>query len=210
MDNYSITDLSVMFTITSFFGFVLENFFCVKWNGYFDNRNMTLPFIHGYGDAVIGIFILLGIPKKSNFILYFLSSFVIVCLSEIIIGTAVEKICGFVWWNYDNFPLHITHYTSVPTSIGFASLITVFMGFCFTPLMQLIGILPLQLKSIIGLPMFVLLTVDMIVSYAAMYKNGSHNNRWRIRVKKIKNCNAENEKFNHEYALPHYGLFHRR
>lgn len=210
MEQYDLNDLFVMFTVVSFLGFVFENIFSVMWNGYLDNRNMTLPFIHGYGDAVIGIFILLGVPAKSNVFIYFLASFVIVCLSEIIIGVAVEKVCGFVWWKYDNFPLHITHYTSVPTSLGFASLITVFMGFCFTPLMGLIEILPLQLKRIIGLPMFVVLTIDMIVSYAVMYKNGEHNNRWRLRLTGPKNSDAETEKFRHEYILPHFGLFHRR
>ena len=210
MDQYNINDIFVMFTVTSFLGFVFENIFSVMWNGYFDNRNMTLPFIHGYGDAVIGIFILSGIPMKNNIVLYFLSSFVLVCLSEIIIGTTVEKICGFVWWSYDNFPLHITHYTSVPTSLGFAALITVFMGFCFTPLMDMIEILPLQLKNIIGLPMFVLLTIDMVISYVTMYKKGAHNNRWRILITEAKNIDAETEKFNHEYTIPYYGLFHRR
>ncbi len=207
MIQYNINDMFVMFTIASFLGFVFENIFCINWNGYIDNRNMTLPFIHGYGDAVTGIYMLLGIPSGSNIVMYFLCSFIIVCLSEIILGKTVEKICGFIWWNYDKFPLHITHYTSVPTSLGFASVITIFMKFCFVPVMDVIAILPLQIKFIFRIPMFVILTFDMFSSYTAMFKKRKHNNIWRIWVNKSK---KDEEEFQYEYYLPHYNPFRRR
>ena len=113
---------------------------------------MNLPFLLGYGLLVVGIYIIIGIPErivflgkpifpKSKFrryLLYFMCMMVIVSLGEILLGTFVEKMFGFEYWNYTRIPMHITKYTSVPTSTGFSLIITFFMDKCFEPIMRLI------------------------------------------------------------------------
>ena len=147
---YNILDLGIMVAIISFLGFVVENVWLAITKGYMNNRNMNAPFLLGYGLVVLFLYFVLGTPanpvkwgllrktysKKIQYIVYFLCSFVVVCIGEIILGTIVEWLCGFEYWNYSNIPMHITKYTSIPTSTGFATMITFFMGECFTPLMN--------------------------------------------------------------------------
>ena len=127
---YSIYSLFMMVAVISFLGFCLEDTWLSLTKGYIDNRNMNLPFLLGYGLLVVGIYIIIGIPErivflgkpifpKSKFrryLLYFMCMMVIVSLGEILLGTFVEKMFGFEYWNYTRIPMHITKYTSVPTS----------------------------------------------------------------------------------------------
>lgn len=46
---------------------------------------------------------------------------VAVSVGEVLLGTIVERLCGIEYWNYASLPMHVTKYTSVPTSAGFAS-----------------------------------------------------------------------------------------
>ena len=92
------------------------------------------PFLLGYGLAVVGMYYVIGTPHDMRFLCIFpiegSRSYVLICyavttgllvsLGEMLLGTLTEKISGVVWWNYTWIPLHVTKYTSVPTSIGFA------------------------------------------------------------------------------------------
>lgn len=135
---YSIFDFGIMAAIISFLGFIVENIWLAVTKGYVNNRNMNAPFLLGYGLLVISLFFVLGTPEEMaqwgmfkgirtkwiRYMLYFVCSFVVVSIGEILLGTIVEKLCGIEYWNYASLPMHITKYTSVPTSIGFASMIT--------------------------------------------------------------------------------------
>ena len=148
--------LLLIVVLVSFAGFWVENIFIAFMGGFMNNRNMKLPFLLGYGLAILTIYRLFGTPKKPLFwgrelslnrrfsgtIYYFFIAFLCVCIAEIIIGYTVEWTCGIIWWNYSNIPLHITRYTSVPTSLGFAFLITLFMRFAFLPLLNLFQKVP--------------------------------------------------------------------
>ena len=142
MITYSLTSIGIMAAVVSFLGFILENVWLAFTKGYIDNRNMTMPFLYGYGMAVISIYAIFGTPqamvlagklpvKEHSVLIYFVAVFFAVSIGEIALGYAVEKLCGFEYWNYENIPLHITKYTSIPTSIAFAAIITFFMGVCF-------------------------------------------------------------------------------
>ena len=123
--DYTVYDYFLMMSLISFLGFLLENIWISVRKGYVDNRNMNLPFLLGYGIAVMFIYFVLGVPDKSNAFLYCVICFIIVSLGEILLGTVVEKICGIHYWDYTSLPLHFTRYTSLFTSIGFSLIITV-------------------------------------------------------------------------------------
>ena len=121
--------LILIIVIVSFLGFCIENFFTAFDDGIVNNRNMLLPFLLGYGLAILAFYVVVGTPnnpkffKKDlklssfwSFVFYFAISFLGVCMAEIIIGYAIEWSCGIIWWDYTDIPLHITRYTSVPTS----------------------------------------------------------------------------------------------
>lgn len=185
-----------MMTIVSFLGFVVENIWLAFTKGYIDNRNMALPFLLGYGIAIIGLFFMLGTPQNSTFldkilflntpfkrtVFYFSCAFFFVCIAEILLGTFVEKTCHIILWNYSRFTLHITKYTSIPTSSGFAFIITFFMDKCFTPIMEALSQIEYETSKDISSIFLGLMIFDFIVNSIKMFKNKSFNNTWKIEI----------------------------
>lgn len=167
-----------MIVVVSFMGWVVENAWLLLRKGFMDNRNMNLPFLLGYGIACVGIFIILGKPKK--FWIYFLECFFLISAGEIIMGSLMEKICGFEWWNYNSIPLHITKYTSIPTSCAFALAVTLFMKYCFTPLLTVFN--KHSSKFITGLAsvLVIVLVADLSFSFVQMYKIHGLYEKWQI------------------------------
>lgn len=191
MINYSLISIGIMAAIISFLGFILENVWLAFTKGYIDNRNMTMPFLFGYGMAVISIYAVFGTPqamiiagrfpvKEHSVLIYFAAVFFAVSIGEIVLGYSVEKLCGFEYWNYTRLPLHVTKYTSVFTSLGFALIITLFMRYAFCPIMNLIGRLDPLPAKIAALVLTAVMTVDFIVSFYRMHKTRALNERWRI------------------------------
>lgn len=188
-----LTALGIMILVISFLGFILENIWLAFTKGFMDNRNMTMPFLLGYGLLVVGMYILLGTPREIRFlgyrlsgdneIIYFLLSAVIVSVGEIILGTLVERLLGFEYWNYEWIPLHITKYTSVPTSLGFAAIISLFMEHVFPELMEFAQAVYSENLAELCVVLLIMCTIDMFSSYIKMYRSGGKNELWRVDLK---------------------------
>lgn len=195
---YDIYSLTLAAAVISFLGFALENIWLALRKGYMDNRNMTFPFLLGYGLLVTGIYAVMGTPEEMHivippktptqlqYVIYFLLSAVIVSIGEIILGKTVERIFGFEYWNYESLPLHITKYTSVPTSLGFAMIITIFMGRCFPRLMEFIVSVNADTVQMTAIILGTAMTADFIYSFAKMYKTRSLNVRYTIYISDIR------------------------
>ncbi len=185
-----------MAAVISFLGFVVENIWLAVTKGYMNNRNMNAPFLLGYGLLVIWLFFVLGTPEKiarrgfmnrigtrrMGYVVYFICSFIAVSIGEILLGTIVEKLCGIEYWNYAGLPMHITKYTSVPTSIGFASMITFFMGKCFTPLMGWIGRLDSPGLRAVSIVFMAVMVLDFFYSFYHMIRSKDFYLKWRIEL----------------------------
>ena len=194
---YNISDLGIMVALVSFLGFLVENVWLAITKGYINNRNMNAPFLLGYGIMFLFLLFTLGTPeslvqrgvlkksysKKIKYIVYFLCSFVAVCIGEIILGTIVERLCCIEYWNYSKIPLHITKYTSVPTSIGFAAMITLFMGKCVTPLMSWIGRLDSVWISILSAVLMIVMVLDFFYSFYKMVVLKDFYLKWEIEMR---------------------------
>lgn len=109
-------------------------------------------------------------------------SFVVVSVGEILLGTIVEKLCGIEYWNYASLPMHITKYTSVPTSIGFASMITFFMGKCFTPLMGWISRLDSSELRAVSTMLMAVMVVDFFYSFYQMIYTKDFYLKWQVEL----------------------------
>ncbi len=180
VNSYTEYELLTLMIITAFMGFCIENIWLVFRKGYMDNRNMQLPFLLGYGIVAPGFYLIFGIPDEEDLKTYWVISFIAVSLSEILIGKATEHLFGFYYWDYTSIPLHITRYTSIPTSIGFACIITIFMRDQFLPLMTWISALPLDTYSDVIKGMVILLDIDFLYSFNHMKTTHALNERWRI------------------------------
>ena len=186
--------LLVIIAVISLLGFITENVWISITKGFMDNRNMYFPFLLGYGLAVAALFLLFGTPAHPRFLIYelaiensiarslyyLLMMALCVSIGEILLGTLVEKTCGIIWWNYTELPLHIGKYTSVPTSLGFATLITIFMRFCFEPLYNFCLTRSYHVVAILGSSLFILMLVDFFHSAWYMVKNKRLMQRWTI------------------------------
>lgn len=138
-----ICSLAMLVIVGSFIGFVVENVWVSFRYSHMNNRGMYLPFLLGYGIACLLVYGLFGCPDKPRFanytfnveknksVVYFMCIFATVMAGEGSFGYAVERMTGMKWWSYNNIPLHIGRYTSVPTSIGFAACIYLFMNKVF-------------------------------------------------------------------------------
>lgn len=188
---YNIYQLGIMAAVVSFLGFVVENIWLAMTKGYINNRNMNAPFLLGYGLLMLFMYFTFGTPyelrgfqkvksKIIKYILYFLCAFIVVCIGEIVLGVVVEHICRIEYWNYSNIPLHITKYTSIPTSTAFAMMITVFMGKIFPVLMEWITRVNAQWIKVICIVLWAIMFFDFIVSFWYMIKGKKFYLKWKI------------------------------
>ncbi|MGN0601976.1 MAG: hypothetical protein ACI4I7_04620 [Oscillospiraceae bacterium] len=154
--DYTIADLWLASLVFANIGYWVENLFRLFSKGILDSRNQVLPFLFCYSIAMWALYFALGTPKKARIfnhkiisddsiksqrlsvLCYFLISFFFIFFGEIVVGTMFEKISGIQLWNYSGIPLHMTQYTSVPTTIALSTGVIVLMEYFFTPLMNAI------------------------------------------------------------------------
>ncbi len=186
----------VMIAVIAFLGYITENTWLAITKGFIDNRNMNAPFLLGYGVMVLAIYLLFGTPQNladwgimryipdgaASYLFYYALSFVLVSIGEILLGTLVEKVCGIEYWNYEWIPFHLTKYTSLPTSIMFAGIITFFMSNLFYPIMR--GILQMkpQCIKVISVALTALLVCDFLASFYKMYRKQDFNMIWKYEL----------------------------
>lgn len=180
--------------VVSFLGFAVENVWLFATKGYMDNRNMYFPFLLGYGLAVIGIFSVFGTPMVPRLLtfriglssplarmgVYFLLVMISVSVGEILLGTVVERLCHLHWWDYTRLPLHITRYTSIPTSVAFSLIITLFMRFCFYPLFGFFMSWEDTALKIVATTVGIIMMLDFVINFGGMIVKKATRRCWKI------------------------------
>ena len=179
-------------TIISFLGYCVENIWLAVTQQYINNRNMYLPFLLGYGLAVVGIYFTFGTPKiwlkrkptnkYTAYLGYFILMIILVSIGEILLGKTVEYFCEITYWNYEKLPFHLTKYTSLPTSIGFAGIIEFFMEYLMEPILNKVQQLPKTTLQILAVGFFILLMGDFLISFRSMYLNKKPNYLWKYDI----------------------------
>ncbi len=185
---------SMVIALTSFIGFCVENIWLSVTKGYMDNRNMIFPFLLGYGMAFAAIYLLFGTPDQMTFLaqdlpvksakmkslLYFCTVFCCICAGEILLGKTVELTCHFYWWDYSRLPLHITRYTSVPTSLGFTILVYLFMDQAYPRLYRYFLSWDQDFLKIAATLLMAVMVWDFLHSGVLMLVNQTTQKRWII------------------------------
>lgn len=194
LEGYHLSSYAIMLAVISFGGFVVENIWLAFTKGFINNRNMYAPFLLGYGLLVLAFYFLFGTPGKIKIfgkvlpissrilrlLLYLVIAFLVVSICEVLLGTAAEWICKVEVWNYERLPLHITKYTSVPTSIGFASIIAVVMQYLFFPIMNAIEGLEQTTAMVLGIGLAVIMVVDFLVNVIRLAITNRLTPVWQI------------------------------
>lgn len=194
MAKIQLLALIMVIAVVSFLGFSVENIWLAVTKGYMDNRNMCFPFLLGYGVAVVAIYLLFGTPQglvicgKKIFAgsqagrkaLYILLVMLCVSIGEIVLGTFVEKTCHFYWWDYSRLPMHITRYTTIPTSLGFSLMIAIFMEHIFDPLYRYFQAWNYEVLRLTASVLMAVMIWDFVYNAYKMYRGKMMIRRWRI------------------------------
>lgn len=187
----------MILVIASVMGYMTENIWVGFRFGYWDNRGMMMPGLLGYGMAIVGLYLILGLPQKpmlfghefffenslQGILFYYVAAGVLVSVAEIVLGNFVEKHCEIIWWDYTTIPMHIGRYTSVPTSMGFAAMITLFMGCIFPKLYTWVSQIGTPSLGILSFALTGLLLMDFLYAANYMMKNKKVNRLWKIEWK---------------------------
>ena len=186
---YGFYEMGVMIALVSFLGFVVENVWLAVTKGYFDNRNMNLPFLLGYGLALAAVWYTFGIPSETPLLsplpeqarlpVYCVLMALCVSVGEVALGRVTERLCGIEYWNYSWIPFHITKYTSIPTSLGFGAMITLFMEHGFRPLMTAISGMEERVLRVVSPVLLGMLAVDYLYCYGQMMKKHGFYEKWK-------------------------------
>ncbi|MCR4687959.1 MAG: putative ABC transporter permease [Saccharofermentans sp.] len=180
--DYSVYDYIALVIVVSFLGFCLEDLWLLFRKRQIDNRNMNLPFLIGYGLAILFIYTLMGVPQKDDLLLYFAACFFIVSIGEILLGFSVEKFCGIYYWDYSSLPLHVTRYTSLFTSLGFSAIITGFFYYFFKPLMSFIQEHASHTGNIACVLLISVMVADFFYSFKHMHDTRSLYQWWILHL----------------------------
>lgn len=187
--NYTAAAYLLTISIISFLGYCVENIWLAVTQQYINNRNMYFPFLLGYGLTVVGIYLIVGTPRKwlrrkpakkfAIYLAYFFLMVVIVSIGEILLGKTVEYFCEFTYWNYEKLPFHLTKYTSLPTSMGFAGIIEFFMEYLMEPILNKVQQLPETTLQLLAVGFIILLVGDFLISFRNMYYYKRPNHLWK-------------------------------
>lgn len=194
MEKTELLALCVIVAVISFLGFAVEDIWLSITKGYMDNRNMYFPFLFGYGLAVIVLWRLFGTPQNLMFctiplairsplarkVLYVLFIMTCICAGEVLLGTLVEKLCHFQWWDFSRLPLHITQYTSIPTSAAFSLMIGLFMDNAFEPILRNILAWDYEVLRFTASLLMAIMIGDFVHSGYYMYRNKQMLMKWKI------------------------------
>ncbi len=196
-----ITTLLIICYIGAFLGFLVENLFRLIRIGVFDDRHQLLPFLCAYGIGVFVLFVVFGTPTNMRFfkhkilpkdtkinkalrvLLYFVTLFVVILVGEMSVGLLFEKTLGIKAWNYLNIPLHITRYTSIPTTTAFTLGIIILMECVFPVAVKTINKINSKIRFYIALILGVLILIDYFVLIITGITTGSFPNYWSISIK---------------------------
>ncbi len=183
----------------AFLGWAGENAIRAINLGVIDSRFHLLPFISPY--ALIGpaIHIAMGDPDDLTFfgkhlfkrstaktrVLSNLICYVILCLAvflgELAVGNLWDVLFGVELWNYNGWPMTVTQYTSIVTTVGFGTAAYVIVRFLYKPMMKLIRTkVPFLVAKWICLTLGIVIVLDTVWMMLQMALWGEAPIYWEI------------------------------
>ena len=177
----------------AFLGWAGENTAGALTKGVVDSRFHLLPFISPY--ALIGpaVHIALGDPddltvfgkrlfREKNWktrVLSNLICYVILCtmvfLGELAVGNLWDVLFGVRLWDYRGWPLTLTQYTSIVTTVGFGTAAYLVLRFVYKPMLRLIRTkVPFRVAKWICLTLGIAIVLDTcwMILHRALFGTG--------------------------------------
>ena len=166
----SIYFILLYFFVYGFLGWCTEVGFAAFKTHHFVNRGfLNGPICPIYGVGVTAVITILT-PYKSDIIVLYILSVVLVTVLEGVTGWAMDKIFHNKWWDYSDMPLNIGGYVCLLFSIvwGFACL---FIIYFIQPLVHdLLAFIPTIVGIILIIILGITLIADLYVTASTIFK----------------------------------------
>ena len=170
LSSMSIYFILLYFFVYGFLGWCTEVGFAAFKTHHFVNRGfLNGPICPIYGVGVTAVITVLT-PYKSDIIVLYILSVVLVTVLEGVTGWAMDKIFHNKWWDYSDMPLNIGGYVCLLFSIvwGFACL---FIIYFIQPLVHdLLAFLPTIVGIILIIILGITLIADLYVTASTIFK----------------------------------------
>lgn len=137
----------ILFLCLSFFGWLWETILLSAQAGEWVDRGfLFLPICPIYGVTLMTVYFLLGTPKEGRhglqkiqkpvwrYAAYLFFAFLLPSIAELAVGAFYQGFFGVRLWDYSTLPLNIMGFVSLPISLAWSVLITLFMRFGFMPI----------------------------------------------------------------------------
>lgn len=164
-----------------------------------DSRFHILPFISPYLLISFAIHLVISDPDHLAFfgkpifktktrktcVLSNLICYALLCagvfFGELVVGNLWEVLFGVQLWNYNGWPLTVTQYTSIVTTVGFGTAAYLIVRFVYKPMMRLICTkVPFKVAKWICLTLGVAIVLDTVWMNIQMAMLGEAPVYWKI------------------------------
>lgn len=179
-------------------GFLSENIQRLIVYHTIDSRHQLLPFLAAYGFGIFVLFFVFGIPTQMRLFglkilkkdsaknkilrvaIYFAVVFGTVLVGEMSVGLLFEALFGIKAWDLSQFPLAVTQYTSVTTSLMYAAALTLLMQFVFPLGVKLFDKIPAKPALVISATLTALILADFLIMVITPVFTGNFPEYWQI------------------------------
>ena len=183
-----ILKIYLLFWIFAIIGWILEVIVCSIYDGKFSNRGFLIgPYcpIYGFG----GVLMLLFKDVSNNAIICFLLCMISCSILEYLASYLMELIFKVRWWDYSNDKFNINGRICLRNALAFGALGLILLRYILPMFTNFLDNINNTIIYILSITIFIVTTIDIIVSYKAMNKIKNIINK---NISKFKNIDATN------------------
>ena len=162
--------LIASFVIYSILGWLLESIYMSFCNKKLTNRGFAKgPFcpIYGFG-ATIGYLVL--VPLKDKYVLLFCTGAVIATIFEYIVGRAMIKLLGELWWDYNNKPFNFQGIICLESTLAWGVYAIGVVQFLQDAIYKLVDMVDVRIGRIVICIILTLVIIDYCIQLMKVFK----------------------------------------
>lgn len=166
--------LLLYFFVYGFLGWCTEVAFAAFKERRFVNRGfLNGPICPIYGVGVTIVIALLT-PYRSNLVLLYVASVILVTVLEGLTGWAMDKIFHNKWWDYSDMPLNIGGYVCLLFSLIWGVACVLIMDFIHPVIYDILTLLPKVVGIVLIVIFGIIMFADLYVTASAIFKFNRH------------------------------------
>lgn len=161
---YPISTLVLYFVFYSFAGWLMETTYC----SILEKRLVPRGFLHGPLCPIYGVGVLLMVlffePLAGNLFIFYVVSTVAMSAWEYFVGWFLEVTTHMKYWDYSMYKFNIKGRICLWVCLVWGGLSYVCIFWLHPPVAHLIGLIPLLVRQILALVLFVAVVADAVIT----------------------------------------------